>query len=260
MTASALLQRLWQDYARLSPQAARIRALFEERGERVVDDHVALRTFDDPRVSIDVVARPFVLAGYRAAAEYTFPEKKLRARHYEPRERGLPLLFVSELRLDACSAELRTVVADLLDGFSARDDVAVAGRPWALRRAQYDLLAAESEYGAWLAAFGYCANHFTVRVNDLGTFAGLAALNDFLKRNGFPLNTAGGEIKGSPDVHLEQSSTLAEPVEVELADGKITVPGVYYEFALRHRLPNGELYLGFVERSADKIFESTDRR
>jgi hypothetical protein len=260
MTATALLDRLWQDYARLSPQAARIHALLEERGERVVNDHVALRTLDDPRVSIDVVARPFVASGYRAAAEYVFPEKKLRARHYEPAERGLPLLFVSELRLDECSAELRGVVTELLGHLPTHDDLAVAARPWPLRRAQYDLLAAESEYAAWLAAFGFRANHFTVRANDLRTFGGLRELNEFLKRNGFPLNTAGGEIKGSPDVYLEQSSTLADPVEVDLADGKITVPGVYYEFALRHRLPNGELYLGFVERSANKIFESTDRR
>lgn len=255
-----LLQRLWEDYAQLSPQAARIHALLEKRGERVVNDHVALRTFADPRISIDVVARPFILSGYRPAGEYAFTEKKLRARHFEPAERGLPLVFVSELRLDECSAGLRAVVAELLDGFDVRGDLAVAGRPWKLRRAQYDVLAAESEYAAWLAAFGFRANHFTVRVNDLRTFAGLRELNEFLKQNGFPLNTAGGEIKGSPEVYLEQSSTLAEPIGVELDDGKIDAPGVYYEFALRHRLPNGELYLGFVERSADKIFESTDRQ
>jgi hypothetical protein len=258
MDVTELFDRLWRDYARLSPQAARIRALLEERGERIVNDHVALRTFDDPRVSIDVVARPFVAAGYRPAAEYAFPEKKLRARHYEPANQGLPLLFVSELRLDACSAKLRGVVTELLDDFPSREDLAVAGRPWPLRRQQYDVMAAESEYAGWLAAFGFRANHFTVRVNDLRTFTGLRELNDFLKQKGFRLNTAGGEIKGSPDVHLEQSSTLGEPIEVELTDAKITVPGVYYEFALRHRLPNGKLYLGFVERSADKIFESTD--
>jgi len=61
-------------------------------------------------------------------------------------------------------------------------------------------------------------------------------------------------------VYLEQSATLAAPVDVEFSDGVRRIPGCYYEFARRYPLPNGTLYTGFVERSADKIFESTDRR
>ena len=113
---------------------------------------------------------------------------------------------------------------------------------------------------AWVAAFGIRANHFTVFVNYLKTFKDLPDLNEFLKKNGYKLNSSGGEIKGSPKEYLEQSSTLAHPAEVEFADRKETIPACYYEFAKRYPLPNGKLFQGFVAQSADKIFESTNRK
>jgi len=36
------------------------------------------------------------------------------------------------------------------------------------------------------------------------------------------------------------------------------IPSCYYEFARRYEDKNGELYGGFIAKSADKIFESTD--
>ena len=43
-------------------------------------------------------------------------------------------------------------------------------------------------------------------------------------------------------------------------DGSKVIPCCYYEFARRYPLPNGNLFQGFVAKSADKIFESTNRR
>ena len=71
------------------------------------------------------------------------------------------------------------------------------------------------------------------------------------------MNTSGGEVKGSKEVCLEQSSTLANTIEVEFKDGKLNIPACYYEFAKRYALKDGNLYKGFVAASADKIFEST---
>jgi Domain of unknown function (DUF1338) len=259
-----LLDELWRDYAALNVQAGKIHALLGSLGERVVNDHVALRGLADSSVSLDGLARPFVAAGYREGGRYRFADKKLDARHYEPPQEDLPLVFVSELRSSELSPRLRAILASLLtqlpDDFARRDDLPIAGRPWRVRFVDYAALCAESEYAGWLAAFGLRANHFTVRVNALRRFDSLARLNELLEEHGFVLNDAGGKIKGSPEVHLEQSATLAEPVEVEFAEGIRRVPGCYYEFAKRYPLPSGELYTGFVERSADKIFESTDRR
>ena len=263
-TLRGLLDRLWSDHAALNAQAKRIHALLEERGERVVNDHVALRTFGGARVGIDALAAPFVRFGYVAAASYRFPEKKLRARHYEHAGVDLPKIFVSELDTAALDEEARGIVARLVsevgDEQTRRLDFPVCDRPWQVSSAEYAVLREASEYAAWLAAFGFRANHFTVSVNALRTFDGIAELNAFLEEQGFELNAAGGKIKGSPEELLEQSSTLAEPVEVGFSDGVRTIPGCYYEFARRYPGPDGRLFQGFVAKSADKIFESTDAR
>jgi len=139
-----------------------------------------------------------------------------------------------------------------------RPDLPWAGRPWHVRRAEYESLLIESEYAAWVAAWGFHVNHFTVAVNTLGTFPDLQSLNAFLLDHGFKLNESGGTIKGSPDELLEQSSTLADVVSVDFSDATLKIPSCFYEFARRYRWPTGELFQGFVPRSADRIFESTD--
>jgi hypothetical protein len=263
-TIHDLLGRLWEDYAAQNPQVQRIHRLLQERGETVVNDHIALRTYDDARVGIEVLAAPFIHYGYRPADDYTFPEKKLFARHYEHDDETLPKVFISELKLAACSPGLREIVGRLVDQIPPQKlrelDCPAAGRLWELGYEDYEALASESEYAAWVAAFGFRANHFTVLINALQSFEGLAELNAFLKEAGFRLNDSGGEIKGSPGVYLEQSSTLADQVKVSFSDRAQEVPGCYYEFARRYRLPEGVMFHGFVARSAEKIFESTDRR
>ena len=67
-------------------------------------------------------------------------------------------------------------------------------------------------------------------------------------------------MKVNPSECLEQSSTLADSIEVELSDKKMQIPSCYFEFAKRYPLESGELYQGFVASSADKIFESTDKK
>lgn len=259
-----LLDLLWADYAAITPAAARIHELLAGRGETVVNDHIALRTYGLPGMDIEDLDRAFVSAGYEPIDSYEFPAKKLDACHYEHPRAGLPKIFISALRVDelsdASAAAIRGLAAQLDHGASADSGFAVSGRRWDVDRATYEALAAESEYAGWVAAFGFRANHFTVLVNALDSFDGLADLDRFLVDNGFALNQSGGEIKGSPEVLLEQSSTLADVVEVELSDGVIEIPGCYYEFARRYPGPDGELFGGFVAASADKIFESTDRR
>ena len=57
---------------------------------------------------------------------------------------------------------------------------------------------------------------------------------------------------------LEQSSIKSGLVEVSFMEGNFKVPGCYYEFARRYPSANGELFSGFIAKSADKIFESTN--
>lgn len=259
-----LLDSMWNDYLLLNPQARQVRDLFESRGEQVVNDHIAFRTYDLPGLDIDTLARPFLAAGYRPGGRYEFPEKKLDALHFEPPSPDLPLVFISALDVSAFPEEVQRIIRELAAQVDpadvARDDFLYSGRPWRLDLSTYEALLAHSEYAAWVAAFGYRPNHFTVRVNDLCTLPSLEAVNELLEQNGFVLNASGGKIKGSPEQLLEQSSTLANRVEVAFSDTRATIPSCYYEFARRYAGPDGELYMGFIAASADRIFESTDRR
>jgi len=58
---------------------------------------------------------------------------------------------------------------------------------------------------------------------------------------------------------LEQSSTMADKVKVQFINTDAEVPSCYYEFAKRYPDSSGNLYQGFVSKSADKIFESTNK-
>ena len=263
MTIDEVLGALWRDYVATTPQAERIQRLLRDRGERVINDHVALRTYSLPGIGIDALARPFEALGWRKQDEhYRFHDKKLVARYWKHDDPQLPKVFISELCVTELSAAayliIDRLVAQLPAGFAERADLAWAGRPWRVRRAEYESLLLESEYAAWVAAFGFRVNHFTVCVNALTTFPDLESLNAFLVDHGFTLNDAGGVIKGTPAQLLEQSSTRADSIDVELAGEIVRVPSCYYEFARRYPLESGELFQGFVPTSADKIFESTD--
>ncbi len=263
MTLAEVFAALWSDYVAMTPQAARIQRLFAARGEHVQNDHVAFRTFDCAGLGLAAVAAPFERLGYLERDRYRFADKKLIAKYWQHPDRTLPKIFISELCTAELSPEARAIIANLVTqlpaGFADRADLPWAGRPWRCTRADYEALLAESEYAAWLAAFGFRVNHFTVAVNTLTTFSGLRELGAFLVAEGFTLNNAGGAIKGTPADHLEQSSTRADTVAVDLAGETLLLPSCYYEFAKRYvDSATGEVFHGFVPASADKIFESTD--
>lgn len=260
---ASVFAALWEDYTALTPSAARIHALLGQ-GAPIINDHIALRAFAVPGFGVDALGAHFLALGYHEGGNYRFVKKKLRAKHYQHPDPTVPKVFISELLLEECSPALRERVMGLLaqmdGGAVASPEVLHSGRHWSLSHADYSALLEESEYAAWLAAFGFRANHFTVSVNHLEGYATLAEVNEALKAAGFNLNAAGGEIKGSAEVFLEQSSTLADVVPVGFSDGEHAIPSCFYEFAYRHRQPDGALYQGFVEASADRIFESTNAR
>jgi hypothetical protein len=260
---NALLDKMWTDYTALNPQAQKIVNLLKSKGDDVVNDHIALRTFNHPKINLDVLSKSFLEAGYEHKGDYSFEQKKLKAKHFEHSDPTLPLIFISELLLEEFSGEFNEIVNRLIEQTSEEQvndyHFSSNGRPWNISSDDYKALQRESDYGAWLGAIGFRPNHFTVSINQLGSFEEVSELNSFLKSNDIKLNESGGEIKGSKEVCLEQSSTLADSVEVEFSDTKLIIPSCYFEFAKRYPLEDGKLYTGFVAKSADKIFESTDK-
>jgi hypothetical protein len=262
-TLPALLDKMWRDYVHINPLAQKIYDLLTAEGEQVLNDHIALRTFNHPRLQVDVLAQPFLDFGYSFKGDYQFVEKKLTAKHFEHADSTMPKIFISELKLEEFSPALRQMVNHLVDqipaGMERNFDFSSMGRPWQATTEQYQALLQESDYAAWVCAFGYRPNHFTVFINALKKYSDILVLNDFLKTHGVKLNSSGGEVKGSREVLLEQSSTLANNIDVKFADGTLNIPACYYEFAKRYEMADGKLYQGFVAASADKIFESTSK-
>ncbi|CAH0524561.1 hypothetical protein VHP8226_00399 [Vibrio hippocampi] len=261
MAVEQLFNLLWQDYiARLCPSAHQVQQLLQE-DEALNNDHIALRTFNLAPVGIETLAKPFIALGYEVVGHYSFAAKKLDAIHLQHADLSLPKVFISELKVEQCSAELQDIVHRLvkqIDRSTLQSSAFLfAGRLWDLSFSDYQQLAQESEYAAWLAAHGYGANHFTVNVNQLQRLTSVEQVNQRLAESGFTINQSGGAVKGNPKVMLEQSSTMADMVSVRFQDGEQTIPGGFYEFAKRYPTAEGPLYQGFVTASADKIFEST---
>ena len=260
---NALFEALWQDYVEVTPSAAKIQKLLG-KGEAIVNDHVAFRTFNIAKVNLDVLAEHLLVLGYKSCGDYTFEQKKLKAKHFEHPDPTQPKVFISELLVEEFSEDVQNIIKGLVEQVEVEatkaENFLYSGRHWNVDFATYERLLAESEYAAWVAAFGYRANHFTVSINHLPGYETIVDVNQALKDGDFVLNSVGGEVKGSKAVLLEQSSTMADKITLEFADKEVEIPSCFYEFALRYPQANGEIYTGFVAASADKIFESTNAK
>lgn len=265
MDTQEIFNRFWIPYSTQNPSAMQIHDLFTGLGEKVIHDHIALRTFNDPRVNMDVIAKVFTDNGYEERGQYEFKAKKLLGRHYEHKtDPNAPKVFVSELLLDQCSDYIQQTIREKLDAIDQKiyeDPLLVyQGSIWGkIPFEVYDTLRQESEYAAWTLVYGYRANHFAIKVNALKEFKTLQQVNQFIRDNGYLMNVVGGsEIYGTPSELLEQSSTKAEIIPFEFSDGVFEIPSCFYEFTLRYNDAEGKQYSGFIAANADKIFESTN--
>ena len=256
-------QTLWQNYTHKTPQAEKIKNHFLSKGEKVINDHVAFRTFANDQIGL-LAMEPFFLGeGYHISGDYRFEEKKLIARSYQHSDPEVPKLFLSELLVDKFSEKFQTIVAEICKQVKTESlssiDVFLKGCLWKTPSyEQYQTLRNESEYASWLAVNGFCANHFTLSSNHLDQFD-LLSVNEEVKKLGFQLNNVGGEIKGSKEVLLEQSSTMAHRQKFTFACGtEEEISTCFYEFIQRYPDEQGQIYQGFRTSNADKIFESTN--
>ncbi|MGQ8365995.1 DUF1338 domain-containing protein [Glaciecola sp. 1036] len=262
----ALFSGLWQDYVKITPSADKIHDLLGDKSGQsdIVNDHIALRTFNLPKVGIDKLAQHLLNLGYEAKGDYDFEAKKLSAKHFEHSDLTKPKVFISELRVEEMPEKVQNIIHKMIDQMPEdavnQTDFLYSGTHWQVSSQDYKTLLEHSEYAAWMSAWGYRANHFTVSVNHLKNVKSLEEVNQILKNAGYKLNTSGGEIKGGKDVCLAQSSTMADHAVAKFSDTELTIPSCFYEFAERFNLPSGELYQGFVAASADKIFESTNAK
>lgn len=264
MSYKTIFDRLWDGYITQNPATKKVYDLFISEGETVINDHIAFRTFDHSSVNVERLSQVFLKCGYEERGRYHFEQKKLNAKHFEHKtEKEAPRVFISELIIKELSPYLQSIAQDWIGKIPAHipesNELIHAGNVTGLPSYEvYEKLRAESEYAAWLYVNGFCANHFTVSVNHLRKYNTIQKVNEFLKSNGFHLNDTGGEIQGTPEELLEQSSIKAGMVKTRFSEGEFEIPGCYYEFAKRYPDVDGNLYSGFIAKSADKIFESTN--
>lgn len=249
----------------------------------IENDHIAFRTLGVPHLGITSLEKVFLHYGYEKKDYYYFPDKKLDAFWYAPPLESLPRIFISELRVKDLSESSQKIIhtytskiiADPVDYIdldnAAATDLFLHSSLWEKPTLKdYEQLAAESEYAAWVIFNRYYLNHYTLSVHNFNEgYNTVADFNCFLERNGFKLNDAGGKIKKSPDGLLLQSSTVAGRIEAVFAEGATAmIPGSYVEFAERRILPAYQALSkeeirrihrreGFEAANADKIFEST---
>ena len=253
----ALLSEMWRDYISYTPSAEKISKLF---GEHVTNDHIAFRTLNLDQCNIFKQANYLQQFGYTISGDYHFEQKKLNAVHLENVEERLPKIFLSELILEEFSSELKEFFVNIFSKIHLSEkELFMGGRFWEIDYDIYTKLAQESEYASWLYVWGFCPNHFTVSINHLTKYQDIEAVNAMIKANGFTLNSSGGEIKGTKQEMLEQSSIMADKIKVRFGAIDEIVPSCYYEFAKRYSDNSGKIYQGFVTTSADKIFESTNK-
>jgi hypothetical protein len=265
MNRTEFFTALWKQYIQVTPQAHRIQALFKARGENVINDHVAFRTFDIKGFDLDRASELLATIGYEPFDSYAFPDKHLRAKAFwVPNDSSAPKIFFSELIRAELDEEAQVIINEVtryLEGELTLKDLTGCYPFHKPTFDQYQSLANTSEYAGWLSTMGYQANHFTVSINALNTLSTMDEVVELLTQNEYDLNTVGGIIKGTPADYLVQSSTLADTIEFEFKDGvSKQIPSCFYEFAQRFQTDNGELFQGFVTNNANAIFDSTNRQ
>jgi hypothetical protein len=261
MKIEDFLIKMWKDYSELNPHIIKVLQLIKNKEpNKIINDHIALRTFNHKKINRHILSKYFVENGYKPIEDLFFTKKKLKATYYIHSDPSLPRIFISELLLESFSDSLQQIINKKIEEIDteliSNPIFLTSGIPWnPIDFETYKNIQKESDYASWVLAMGYIANHFTVSVTDCSYFKNLNQLNNYLKENGFEINSSGGEIKGSEKQGLEQSSIMSKEILVDFSDGSYNVPGCYYEFAYRYNNFNG-----FITQSANHIFESTNEK
>ena len=97
--------------------------------------------------------------GYEAKGDYDFEAKKLTAKHFEHPDDTKPKVFISELRVNELSETAQAIIKKMVDQMPESvvdaDNFLYSGKHWDVTKAEYDTLLNESEYAAWMAAWGF---------------------------------------------------------------------------------------------------------
>ncbi|KJH69888.1 DUF1338 domain-containing protein [Aliterella atlantica] len=280
-----LWDRLWQNYIARVTYAQTYQQMILNAGGTIANDHIAFRSLrlsiDGKNLGINYLGAIAEALGYEVAGEYTFPETKLYARHYQHSD-DLPKLFISELIVeelpDAIASLIYNTVSSAsilersqIDKLIAASDIETIAqiytRPWLPPKLSIvEKVNAATQYGAWVLLHGYAVNHFTGYINSQNTpqYPDIENTASALSKLGVPMKA---EIEGSKSSGLRQTATFAinEMVSVveDSSNQVIQIPWTYAYYELAERsiveLEPGKkmLFNGFKGNNAQNLFEMT---
>ncbi|NQU53780.1 MAG: DUF1338 domain-containing protein, partial [Bacteroidetes bacterium] len=265
-----VLSRLWANFIKRVSYANTYVELVTSKGGSVVNDHIAIRTFNthtgEQPEGIRAIKHILNCLEYKPVQHYKFTKKKLNAVHFEHADNDFPKIFVSQLEVGELpdwtqniinksvsdtpyilsdtsigllrilkeEKELPTEAADIL----IADLVQYFRRPWKIPLKD-DILKLNdvSQYGAWVLIHGNSVNHFTAFINsqNVAEWPDLETTCLGLEAAGVPMKDS---IEGKKGSELQQSATQAVKEEVKVMgdDGveKIMWTYAYYELAQRN--------------------------
>jgi 2-oxoadipate dioxygenase/decarboxylase len=292
-----LVDRLWEQYIERVPYGKKYADLVNEKGGKIVIDHIAFRTFNahsgEQPEGIRAIRHILNFLDYKPASKYSFPKKKLNAVHFEHPDEMFPKIFVSQLEVSELPEWAQQIINNAIHnttyllsdksiellrileqkevlpieaaGYLVDDLVKYFRRPWNIPLKE-DVLKINdiSQYGAWVLLHRNSVNHFAAFVNyqDVKEWPDLETTSNALASAGVPMKN---EIEGEPGSKLRQSATLAVKEEVnvkgEIGFEKMLWTYAYLELTQRNYiLENGtqKLFSGFLGAQARHLFDLTE--
>lgn len=285
--AQALNMALFHDLLQRVPEGHAYVHDVMAAGQQIRFDHGALRTVAWPSGALPpgeaAIARVLRPLGFQVADVYPLPRLKMTGRAWAHADfpESIAQFFVSELHPEQFSGSFQAAVTRVLassvdplgpvevarlerlsrDGALPWDDALLlmprlvacfARQHGDFGLADYETLLAESAEMAWIATEGNAFNHATDRVDDL------ESLSAQQKAQGRSIKPA---IEVSRSGRVKQTAFKAAQVARRfLHEGQGVsrqVPGSFYEFIQRERLPDGRLDLAFDAGNATAIFKMT---
>ena len=111
MKIEDFLIKMWKDYSELNPHIIKVLQLIKNKEpNKIINDHIALRTFNHKKINRHILSKYFVENGYKPIEDLFFTKKKLKATYYIHSDPSLPRIFISELLLENFSDSLQQII------------------------------------------------------------------------------------------------------------------------------------------------------
>ncbi len=178
-----VLDGLLERYIDRVPDAQKIIQLITDRGDKIINDHIAFRS-----IHIESILKVFLHLGYEVKMDhqtnqpFNFESKKLTAVWLKHPNEAAPRVFVSHFRFDEGSKELQTIISQYLNDWDDPIDTINLNNASEINQylhtaqwktptyKDYKRIQNESEYLSWVLYNKYYLNHFTLTVHRLSSF------------------------------------------------------------------------------------------